>query len=90
MTRHVLQLPKVDKEEGLKVELIVGKTVKTDGVNRHFFGGSIDEENIQGWGFTRYLVRKLGPMAGTLMGVPPGTPEIETFVTLGGNPYLVR
>jgi len=52
-TRHVLPLPKLDDESAAKVELIVGKTVKTDSVNRYFFGGKIDAVNIQGWGFTR-------------------------------------
>ena len=29
-------------------------------------------------------------MAGTLMAPLPGTPQVEKFVTLGGEPYLVR
>lgn len=90
MTRHVLQLPKQDDEDSFKVELIVGKTVKTDGVNRHFFGGKLEVETIEGWGFDRYILRKLGPMAGTLMAPPPGAPMVDRFVTIGGEPYLVR
>ena len=90
MTRHVLNLPEKDAEDLFKVELIVGKTVKTDGVNRHFFAGSVEEVNIEGWGYSRYLVQKLGPMAGTLMAGPPGAPKVDTFVSLGGEPYLVR
>lgn len=89
-TRHVVNLPEKENEDDMKVEIIVGKTVKTDGVNRHFLAGSIEEETIQGWGFTRYLVRKVGPMASTRMGVPPDAPQVDTFVRLGGNPYLVR
>ncbi len=90
MTRHVLHLPKLDDESAAKVELIVGKVVMTDGVNRHFFGGQIEAENIRGWGFTRYLVKEIGPMAGTLMAPPPGAPKVERFVKLGGSPYLIR
>lgn len=90
MTRHVLNLPKAENEEALKVELIVGKTVKTDGVNHFFFTGSIVEETIQGWGFPRYMVHKVGPMAGTLMAPPPGAPKVDTFVTLRGTPQLLR
>lgn len=89
-TRHVLQLPKLDDESAAKVELIIGKTVKVDSVNRHFLGGTIQAVNIQGWGFTRYVVDKLGPMAGTLMAPPPGTPMVDRFVPLGGSPYLIR
>lgn len=90
MVRYVLPLPPDKNEDSLKVELIVGKTVKTDGVNRHFFAGRIEEETIQGWGFTRYILKQLGPMAGTLMGVPPGTPMVDQFVPIGGEPFLVR
>lgn len=90
MTRHVLQLPQRQDENDCKVELIIGKTVLVDGVNHHFFAGQIEEETIQGWGFTRYLVRKLGPMAGTLMARVPEGPMVEQFVRIGGEPYLIR
>ena len=50
MVRHVLQLPEQKDESAHKVELIVGKTVEIDAVNSYFFGGTIEEETIQGWG----------------------------------------
>ena len=90
MTRHVIHLPAAENEQDMKVELIVGKSVSVDPVNRHFLGGKIEEETIEGWGFTRYLVRKIGPLAGTRMAPPPGAPNVERFVTLGGDPFLVR
>lgn len=88
--RYVLQLPKQTDESVFKVELIVGKTVQVDMQNRYFFIGQIDAETIPGWGFTRYLVKKVGPMAGTLMAVDPDAPKVERFITLGGDPYLIR
>lgn len=90
MVRYILQLPKQDDESILKVELIVGKTVQTDERNRYFFGGQIEEETIKGWGFTRYKVRNIGPMAGTLMAIDPDAPKVARFITLGGDPYLLR
>ena len=90
MVRYVLQVPKQDDETAFKVELIVGKTVQVDEANRYFFGGSIVEETIEGWGFPRYIVSKLGPMAGTLMAVDPDAPKKNRFVTLGGDPFLIR
>jgi ecotin len=90
MVRYVLQLPKEEDETVLKVQLIVGKTVKTDGVNRHFFGGKIEEEIIEGWGFPRYVVSKLGPMAGTLMAIDPEKPQVARFISLGGDPFIIR
>jgi ecotin len=90
MVRYVLQLPKQDDESAFKVELIVGKTVQVDAGNRYFFSGKIEEETIQGWGFPRYIVSKLGAMAGTLMAVDPNAPKVERFIALGGEPYLLR
>ncbi|MEI8063930.1 MAG: ecotin family protein [Verrucomicrobiota bacterium] len=90
MVRHVLQLPKQDDEFAFKVELIVGKTVQLDEGNRYFFGGKIEEETITGWGFPRYNVSQLGPLAGTLMAIDPNAPKVSRFITLGGEPYLIR
>ena len=90
MTRHVISLPKQADESAFKVELIIGKTVKTDAKNSYFFGGTVETETIPGWGFDRYIVRKLGPMAGTLMAVDPNAPQVERFISLGGEPRLLR
>jgi ecotin len=69
---------------------VAGKTVQVDEGNRYFFGGRIEAETVQGWGFPRYVVPELGPMAGTLMAIDPNEPKVSRFVTLGGEPYLVR
>jgi ecotin len=90
MVRHVLQLPAQADEGAFKVELIVGKTVQLEERNKYFFAGKIEAENIQGWGFTRYKVDQLGPMAGTLMAVDPNAPKVARFIRLGGEPYLIR
>jgi len=50
----------------------------------------IKEETIKGWGFPRYIVSKLGPMAGTLMAIDPRAPKVARFIKLGGDPYLIR
>jgi ecotin len=88
MTRHVIRLSKQKDETTFKVELIIGKNVKTDAKNKYFFGGTLETENIPGWGFDRYILRKLGPMAGTLMAVDPNTPQVERFISLGGQTIL--
>jgi ecotin len=90
MIRKVLRLPKQEDESSLKVEIIVGKVVQLDEANRYFFGGKIEEETIKGWGFTRYIVRKLGPMAGTLIAPDPDAPKVARFITLGGDAFLTR
>jgi ecotin len=90
VVRHVLRLPKQADESAFKLELIVGRTVPLDGHNRYFFGGRIQKEDVKGWGYTRYVVSALGPMAGTQMAVDPNAPKVDRFITLGGEPYLIR
>ena len=46
--RHVLLPPKQNDESAFKVELVVGKTVLVDGVNKYFFTGKIEEKVIEG------------------------------------------
>jgi ecotin len=90
IVRYVLQLPKQEDESAFKVELIIGKTVLVDERNRYFFGGKIQKETIEGWGFTRYNVSRLGPMAGTQIAIDPNEPKVNRFITLGGEPYLIH
>ncbi len=90
MVRYVLQLPKQDDESVFKVELIVGKTVQIDEVNKYFFGGHIEKETIKGWGYPLHTIKKLGPMGGTLIAVDPNAPKVDRFITIGGEPYLIR
>ena len=89
-SRFVIKMPPLDREGDHKVELIVGRKAMVDERNRHFFGGRLERETIKGWGFDRYVLRELGPMAGTLIAVDPNAPQVERFVTLGGEPQLVR
>jgi ecotin len=88
--RYVIQLAEQDDESAFRVELIVGRTVEIDDVNQYVFGGQIEKESIAGWGFTRYVVSELGPMAGTLMAVDPDAPKVARFIRLGGEPTLIR
>ena len=89
-TRFVIHLPHKDRteEEGYKVELIVGRVMSTDGINRVGLGGSIERKTLQGWGYNYYVVPALGPAMSTLIGVPEGTPRVERFVT--GPTLLIR
>jgi ecotin len=88
--RYVIHLAELDDESNYQVELIVGQTVEIDEINQYFFGGQIEKESITGWGYTRYVVHELGPMAGTLMAVDPDAPKVGRFIRIAGEPYLVR
>lgn len=88
--RYVIQLPEMSDESAFKVELVIGKQVQVDSENHYFFAGQIQTHNIPGWGFTRYVLDDLGPMAGTLMAVRDDAEKVERFIPLLGEPYLVR
>jgi ecotin len=90
MTRFVITVPPRSDEDLLLVQLLVGKTMKLDRRNRYFFGGILGTETIPGWGYERHVLKSLGPMAGTLMAVDPNEPKIDRFITLGGEPELLR
>jgi ecotin len=89
--RHVLHLPKEAKEDSMKVELILGKVMETDGVNLVYLTGTIKEKDVPGWGFPQYIVKIAeGEEISTLIGVSPGQPMVKKFVTLAGGPALFR
>ena len=90
MARFVIMLPPRPEEDLLKVELLIGKKVMLDARNRYFFGGKLETETAKGWGYDYFILRSLGPMAGTLMAVHPDEPKVERFITLGGEPVLHR
>jgi len=80
--RFVIELPHKERgeEDAFMVEIVAGKEILTDGVNRYRLGGSIKPMPLKGWGFTYYDVEISGNAASTLIGVPPGTPKVEKFV----------
>jgi len=91
MKRCVILLETKDKEESdFRVELLVGRTMEVDSVNRYFFGGKLEEITVEGWGFPKYVVKELGPMAGTRVAPDPSAPKVKRFVTLGGEQQLIR
>jgi len=90
MSRFVINLPAEKDEELLKVEIQAGKSVILDSGNRYFFGGRMEQESVKGWGYDYFILKSLGPMAGTLMAIDPNIPKVERFISLGGDPQLHR
>jgi len=88
--RFVIAVPQEEREDAFKVELVLGKTVPTDGVNRHFFGGKLEEVELKGWGYCYFELTELGPMAGTLMGVSGDEKPVDTFVPIHHTLPLLR
>ena len=45
---------------------------------------------MQGWGFSYYELKALGPMAGTLMAPPHCAEKVDTFVSVRHDLGLIR
>lgn len=76
--RHVILLPAIPEEEAenLKVEIVAGRTIDTDGVNRYRFGGEFREKDIPGWGFSFFEVDALpGPLSTRIAPLQSAPPE---------------
>ena len=82
MTRFVIDLPTDRGEPGdLRVQLIVGKTILTDGVNNYSVGGGrLERKTVEGWGYDYHEVSAFGPTSSTRMAPPPGAPSVERFI----------
>ena len=90
MERFVIELPHRERgeEDSYKVEIIPGKTMLTDGVNRMRVGLSVEAKPLKGWGYTFYQVNGKAIGMSTLMAVPPGTNKVKKFVQ--GKPLIIR
>jgi ecotin len=90
MERFVIALPHKERgeEDAFKVELILGKTMPTDGVNLMRLGTAIEARPLKGWGYTYYEVTGRDVATSTMMAGPPGTAQVEKFVS--GSPLLIR
>lgn len=62
-----IQLPSFTDEQDYKVELFIGKEILVD-CNTYFMLGTIQEQNLESWGYNYYSVASNGETAGTLMG----------------------
>ncbi|CAJ2948288.1 ecotin [Burkholderia pseudomallei] len=86
--REVIVLPAEKLEEDIRVELVVGRTIKVD-CNQHWFGGDLKHETVQGWGYPYYVLADAKGPAATLMACP-GQESQQAFVPVRGSGYLLR
>jgi len=84
----VLQHKERGEEDNLQVEIVVGKEMLTDGVNRVRLGNTVETRPLPGWGYTYYEVTGSSETLSTMMAPPAGAPTIKTFVA--ASPLYVR
>lgn len=80
-TRYAIYLHQKENEQDYKVELIIGKNMMTDSCNRYLLGGKIEEKELQGWGYSYYVVESTGQAASTLMACNDDKKQ-ENFVAI--------
>jgi ecotin len=80
--RVVIHLEAKPSEDDWRVEVVVGRMMETDGVNRVGLVGRIEEKTVQGWGYTYLEAPESKGTFSTKIGVPPGQPMVRNFVTL--------
>jgi len=89
MERKVVFLPHKERgeEDGFQVEIVVGRTLVTDGINRYMLGGELREVDIPGWGFTYWQAegRLVAPAQTLIGGESKPTPQF-----VAGPRRLVR
>ena len=84
--RHVIELPALPDEDACKLELIGGKAMTVD-CNTRGMDGRLEPRDVQGWGYTYWVLQSQGQVRSTMMACPPGT-EKPGFVQ--AEPLLVR
>ena len=87
--RIVIPLPEMESPEAnFAVELVAGRVIETDGVNRLRMDAELQPKPLEGWGYTYYEMTGSGQVASTLMAPPPGAEPVMAFVH--GTPLQVR
>ena len=89
MVRFVIPLPEMPRaDDDYSVELIAGRVIQTDGVNKMRMDTVLQPRPLEGWGYTYYEMTGSGQVASTLMAPPPGAEPVDAFVH--GAPLIIR
>ena len=89
LVRMVFRVPAIEDESAHKVEIIVGKTQSVD-CNRTSFGGSLERRVVEGWGYSYFVLEKVGGPISTKMACPPAHQNADEFVIVVGDGFLQR
>ena len=90
MDRFVMMLSHKGRgeEDDFMVEIIVGKTMLTDGINQMWLDNALEPRLLEGWGYPYYEVTGSPSVMSTMMAVPEGTTPVKRFVS--ASPLQVR
>ena len=85
--RLVIQLPKLEQESDVKVEVQITKTLTVD-CNRQRLGGDLTRESLKGWGYSYHVLPQVSAPMSTMMACPDNAKH-EAKVPVVGQGYLL-
>lgn len=85
--RYVIRLPALDDESRFGVELVIGKEIEVD-CNQHWFGGNLERQSIEGWGYSFYRLSDVAGPASTMMACPDDEKRVDFVPVRFEDPYL--
>ena len=77
--RMVIHLQSLAHEDGNKLEIVIGKTLKID-CNRHWYIGHLSESTVRGWEATYFSLNLVTGPTSTLFACPAKQQEQDAFV----------
>jgi ecotin len=83
----VIEVPHSDKDNQKRIEFSVGKWMEVDGCNYFNLQGTLEEKDLQGWGYNYYVFKTNGQVTSTMIGCPD-VEKRNLFVT--AQPEMVR
>lgn len=78
IVRYVIDLKSIPDEQDYKVEIIPGKVMKVD-CNQHHLPGTLNENMLDGWGYSFYTITGEHSFIATTQMLCP-EPKVEKFV----------
>ncbi|MDF7667844.1 serine protease inhibitor ecotin [Orbaceae bacterium ESL0727] len=82
-SRFVINVPPRSNENNVRIELVIGKDMQVD-CNVHKLGGLVKPVELQGWGYSYYVVDDVNDGISTMMACPTAERKTE-FVELNHN-----
>ncbi|WP_461532903.1 ecotin family protein [Sinomicrobium sp.] len=83
----VIEVPHSDSDAEKKIEFTVGKWMEVGSCNHHGLQGTLEEKNLEGWGYNYYVFTTNGNVISTRMACPDNK-TVHKFVS--AQPEMVR
>lgn len=80
--RYVIELPALPAESEHQLELIGTKATTVD-CNTRGMDGGFEARDVQGWGYTYWVLQSRGQVMATMMACPPGSARPGVVQTQG-------